>query len=283
MHYNLPATPSLRYPVYKQSITDLKESNLIRNYNSAKLDLDTLCDESFLFIAENNETEALRVVESHKRRIISDDAKIYAYRLGVLNNGGIELLMALINEGVDPSETTIQYQNKVSSVLTQHGLYRKSYLIIWAAEYGHFELVRFLIARNVDPNTPNRWNDRAIDYAARNNHVDIVKYLVRHGAHPNLEDFNGQRPIHMAAAHGRLEIFKFLVDDCGVGARDADNLGWHSLHFAVEGGHIEVAKYILENGLATAYDRNSEGDDAFSLAAKYKHNKAVSECLAKFV
>ena len=107
-----------------------------------------------------------------------------------------------------------------------------------AAEYGHLEIVKYLVKHGADIHTQN---DYALRYATEKGYLDIVKYLVENGAdiHAN-NDFS----LRSAADNGHLEIAKYLVEQ----GADIHALQDFSLRWAATNGHFEIVKYLVEHG-----------------------------------
>lgn len=59
----------------------------------------------------------------------------------------------------------------------------------YAAREGHLHIVRLLLERGADPNTPEEAaaDGRALYEACRGNHLEIAELLLKHGANPNAE------------------------------------------------------------------------------------------------
>ncbi|WP_425382145.1 ankyrin repeat domain-containing protein [Spiroplasma endosymbiont of Melieria omissa] len=57
--------------------------------------------------------------------------------------------------------------------------------LITAADYGHIEIVRFLIQNNTDINHINSTKDTALTLAAEQGHTEIVNLLITNGANVN--------------------------------------------------------------------------------------------------
>ena len=55
--------------------------------------------------------------------------------------------------------------------------------------------------------------DTAVHYAAQFGHVNLVKFLVNCGADVEKPNFDGKKPLHEAAQFSQLECVKFLVEN----------------------------------------------------------------------
>ncbi|KAL9988507.1 hypothetical protein ACROYT_G002961 [Oculina patagonica] len=80
-----------------------------------------------------------------------------------------------------------------------------------AAQGGHINVVRFLLANNASISAVNSAHQTAIQLAAEYGHVEVVKALYRAGAVAD------QTALHHAAANNRLEVVEFLLE---IGVKD---------------------------------------------------------------
>ena len=119
--------------------------------------------------------------------------------------------------------------------------------LAWAAQKGHEEVVKILLAREeVNPDKPDRWSRTPLSYAAENGYEEVVKMLLgRKEVNPNKPDYEGQTPLTHAAANGEEEVVKMPLgrgdvnpDEPGLGDQTA-------LSYAAEYGYGEVVKILL--------------------------------------
>jgi len=54
-----------------------------------------------------------------------------------------------------------------------------NYAVRWASEYGHLDVVKYLVEHGADITADNNY---AVRWASLNGHLEVVKYLVEHGA-----------------------------------------------------------------------------------------------------
>lgn len=105
-------------------------------------------------------------------------------------------------------------------------------------------VVKGLLDRGFDPNTPNAQTHTPIYLALRDNATRVTELLL---AHPQL-DVNrlnrfGESPLMMAALRGNLSAARRLLQ------RDADAYkpGWAPLHYAATNGDLEMIRLLLEH------------------------------------
>ena len=117
--------------------------------------------------------------------------------------------------------------------------------LITAADYGHIEIVRFLIQNNTDINHINSTKDTALTLAAEQGHTEIVNLLITNGAKVNHKTKFGNTALTKAAKNGHLNVVDLLI------ANDADinqiNLrGETALIRAQKQKHTKVEKNLTK-------------------------------------
>ncbi|KAL4877128.1 ankyrin repeat-containing domain protein [Aspergillus karnatakaensis] len=86
--------------------------------------------------------------------------------------------------------------------------------LVWAAQYGHLDVVQFLLAHGANPSGASVINSRAglgspLAAAVRGGNADIVSLLLDHGADPNT--IHDRYPVLVAAVN-KEAIFKILLE-----------------------------------------------------------------------
>ncbi len=88
-----------------------------------------------------------------------------------------------------------------------------------AARAGDVGGVRTLLDAGADAKTVNRYGVSALGFAAERGHFDIVRLLVERGADVNVVDsFYGSRPVDFALRGGHLDIAVYLLEHKAQGA-----------------------------------------------------------------
>src|SRR5262245_66366162 len=88
-----------------------------------------------------------------------------------------------------------------------------------AARTGDRARVASLLDSGVSVNAATRYGVSALGFAAERGHFDIVRLLVERGADVNVADsFYGSRPIDFALRNGRLDIAIYLLEHGSQGA-----------------------------------------------------------------
>jgi ankyrin repeat protein len=93
--------------------------------------------------------------------------------------------------GLTEMEALIESRrSNVRSDLTAIATDRSGTALVQAAEHGHLDVVRLLLARGADPNMPEEGNaphGRALYAAVYAGQVEVARVLLEHGANPNQE------------------------------------------------------------------------------------------------
>ena len=117
----------------------------------------------------------------------------------------------------------------------------------WAAEGGHVEVVRLLLARGA-----NLSDSRAVCAAAGGGHgAEVLRLLIGNGGDVNEKGQGGRTPLHYAAAAGDLDTCKILLE-AGAKPDTRDNafdIGRTPLWDAAASGNVDVAKLLTSCGL----------------------------------
>jgi uncharacterized protein len=77
--------------------------------------------------------------------------------------------------------------------------------IVHAAQHGHLEIVKLLLASRANPNARNIGSNTALMLAARFGHIDIVRALLAGGADVNAEDRDGGTALDNAREHPHIQ------------------------------------------------------------------------------
>jgi len=175
-----------------------------------------------------------------------------------------------------------------------------------AAQMGHAEAVKQLLARGADPNIKEKEGKTALSLALEYQHPEIAAILQQHGAKATIldaasagdvesvrailktdpqalngKDALGYSPLYHAAEAGRNDVAAVLVA-AGANANDfTGNNGWgySPLLIAAENGHGDVVELLLEHG-ADINLKSRNGDSALCLAASNGHVKVAEALLA---
>eukprot|EP01133_Synstelium_polycarpum_P007923 gene7923-9308_t len=131
-----------------------------------------------------------------------------------------------------------------------------------AAEYGHKDLLRYLL----DDNPLMAWDGLALVNAAGGGHLDVVKMLHFHKG-PPMWLIDGARAMEFAAEHGYIKVVRFLHESRTEGCSS------YALTMASMNGHYDVVEYLLNN--------RTEGQLDQALKAAVRHPDIVRLLMAK--
>lgn len=122
-----------------------------------------------------------------------------------------------------------------------------------------------LLARGMDPNTPDPRGQHPLFLALRGGAAQAVAALI---AAPGIEldapNAVGETPLMMAALRGDLQAMQTLARR---GAR-LDREGWTPLHYAASGPSVPAIRWLLEQGVRVDV-RSPNGNTALMLASRY--------------
>ena len=118
-----------------------------------------------------------------------------------------------------------------------------------AAFFGHAEVVRFLLARDAEINSPSKNQMRVMPLhsAIAAKHTEVVRLLLEYGAEVNTPQADDFTPLHEAAQNGDPEVIQLLLDrGAEVNARKTD--GKTPLALAIEYKHPDTALLLRQHG-----------------------------------
>jgi ankyrin repeat protein len=92
-----------------------------------------------------------------------------------------------------------------------------------AAERGHVETVKALLACGASPNALDHRNWTCLHWAACNNHVEVLKELAAAGGDVGARDTKGNTALHMAVTAGALHAAVALVEELGADPNALNN------------------------------------------------------------
>jgi len=88
--------------------------------------------------------------------------------------------------------------------------------LLIAAQYGHADLVAFLIKRGANPFAVDDSKDTALHWAGYKGSVPVCSlllHLIGLEGHLNLADSFGQTPLHLASLRGNLEVVQYFLEE----------------------------------------------------------------------
>jgi ankyrin repeat protein len=143
-----------------------------------------------------------------------------------------------------------------------------------AVKSGDSRLVRALVAKGLDVNTPEADGTTAIHWAVQSNDAPIVQLLLRAGANVAAVNRYGVTPLSLAAVNGNPAIVQMLLD-AGAAVNSARPEGETVLMLAARTGRPEPVRLLLERGADVNATDGWLGQTALMTAAADDHTAVV--------
>ena len=166
--------------------------------------------------------------------------------------GDIRKVERILNEGVDVND---------------NDNYHKRTALHYASQWGHADVVLFLIRRGANVNTRNNGGETPLHYAKT---VEVAEILLENKAKITARNNKGNPPLYFAILWENTELALFLTKRGG--AKSHKN---EMLRFAVWENEKAVAKLIFEKERANPYVKDSDGDSAMSIAKERDYQELV--------
>lgn len=153
--------------------------------------------------------------------------------------------------------------------------------LLLAAQNDQLSVVQLLISRNANVNAKNGYGNTSLHEATRQGFESIVDALLLGGADVNAQNKKGSTPLHFLCYGDRADVPVHLVRkliaagaDCGV----VDGRGNTPFLVCCSSGRMDIIDLLLQAGSDPTV-RNSDGQDAASVAA-FHHHQAVASRFA---
>ncbi|XP_002166703.1 serine/threonine-protein phosphatase 6 regulatory ankyrin repeat subunit C isoform X1 [Hydra vulgaris] len=147
-----------------------------------------------------------------------------------------------------------------------------------AATYGRLQCLKTLLEKEPKLlNTLDKSGNSLLHIAASKDHFDIVQYLVSKNIDVKIKNKDGNYACHNAAIWKREDILKYLVNLNETPINDSNNKGETLLHIASSKGCLLMVQFLLYKG-ASASLKNRNGKTAVQEAA----NNEVQNCFLYF-
>jgi uncharacterized protein len=113
-----------------------------------------------------------------------------------------------------------------------------------ALEFDNAQEVQRLLARGMDPNTPNEQGAPALTVATRSGAIKSAMLLAQHPQTlVNVMNSVEETPLMLAALNNQLNVAQVLIER----GAEVNRKGWTPLHYAATKGHIAMMRVLLEN------------------------------------
>jgi ankyrin repeat protein len=145
-----------------------------------------------------------------------------------------------------------------------------SQAIVVAASRGFTAVVEALLNGGAEVNVYSKSGETPLLEAAETGHADVVKILLARHANPNLPSIGakisfGTTPLMSAAMDGNMSVVKLLLDAGASVNADQNGMGT-ALHQAASQGHTQVADLLIAHG-AKVDARTCQGETPLMEAA----------------
>ncbi|XP_041468862.1 ankyrin repeat and EF-hand domain-containing protein 1-like [Lytechinus variegatus] len=139
------------------------------------------------------------------------------------------------------------------------------------------EICKKLLDHGADPNSTHPSTGRtALNAAAGSGSVEVVKNILTKGGDVNTPDKNMLTPTHRASMRGHFEVLQVLAS-YGADFGCVDVILNTPVHYAAEGGHALCCRYLAQRG-AKAHMKNEDGLLPKVIAKNYGFKDALKEC-----
>jgi hypothetical protein len=143
-------------------------------------------------------------------------------------------------------------------------------LLYDASNYGHLEIVHWLLSRGANSNVRNSNKWTPLHWAAYYGHVEVSRLLLQHKADICAHSDDGWTPLNVAAKSGHVNVARLLLEH-GADVNTPDNSRNTPLLTAVKDGRLEVARLLVEHG-ADIDAEDNDGRTAFQVASEREHH-----------
>ena len=161
----------------------------------------------------------------------SRDDRLYTPLRYAINNGNIQIVMALLNSGADVNDLDETNRTPLHFALYNH----------------HREIVLALVNRGADIHARDGLERTPLHIASWLGNGELAMVLVDRGADVNGRDQGEKSPLHIASYGGYRDVVMVLVDR-GADIEARDNTGDTPLHTACVRNNIELAMALVDRG-----------------------------------
>ena len=171
-----------------------------------------------------------------------------AQLFGAIQNGNLARVRELLNSG--QVNTTTRFGNW-------------SPLFTAAAGNGGTNMIRLLLNRGANVNSPGYRNAKPLHAACRDGKRDVAQMLIQAGAAVNSRDDYDLTPLHMAVLRGHMNCARLLLEN-GALINARDNQGNTPFLYACINARMGFIRYLAREG-ADVNVRGTNGDTPLSM------------------
>lgn len=141
----------------------------------------------------------------------------------------------------------ILQREKTTSCIDSKSSYYDFTALMYAAEFGHVDVVKELLKHKANPNIGNKYKVTALMLASGNGYNAVVSELLKNKADPNLANKYGVTPLMYAARKGYIDVVITLLKN-GANPNLKDNSNLSALAIAQKNNYHEIIKKLEAAG-----------------------------------
>ena len=184
----------------------------------------------------------------------------------------------------DPAENSQEDTSSNDSVPAEHVMVlcakdvNGATALIAASEFGHEDVVGFLLKCSADANLVMCTGASPLYVACQNGHAKTMCSLLDARASTSQVTGDGVTPLLIAAQNGHVDIVRHLVSQRDLDLDSSDETDVTPLYIASQNGHIQIVRSLLERRAAVE-SRNSRGATPLFTAAQNGQLEIVESLL----
>ena len=137
--------------------------------------------------------------------------------------------------------------------------------LLAAIEYGHLNIVEYLLSKGADPNKTEPKLQTALQEAIVQKNLEIIKVLVQNNADVNSYHLE-TTPLLLAIEQNSFDIVQFLVEN-GADINAHDNMNFTGIMYACINKNVQIAEYLLSKNCRVD-QKNKSGETVLLIACK---------------
>eukprot|EP01080_Neovahlkampfia_damariscottae_P000072 gene72-4321_t len=227
-----------RKPIHFAAVSDTSDNlkYLIEQCNSDPVECDKSKMNPFLFSCKNGKLENVQY-------LTSDQYPLMIQSKNGFRDTGLHLAARRGHVKV------VEYLLTVPNCDKSYKNTKAETPLAVASQYGHFDIVKLLIASKLDINQElkgDKFKKTPLHHSVMNGHFEISKYLLLNGFDPNSVDTSNNSVVHYAAAFGYADILN-LLSLAGGAINVVSDWSTSPLSVSLIKGHLKTSNIILKD------------------------------------